>query len=39
MNIESNIYDLIGMITVVIIMLIMVKCFDGKEENKDESNN
>lgn len=36
MNIESNIYDVIGMITVVIIMLIMVKCFDGKEENKDE---
>lgn len=36
MNIETNIYDVIGMITVVIIMLIMVKCFDGKEENKDE---
>ena len=36
MNIESNIYDIIGMITVVIIMIIMVKCFDGKEENKDE---
>ena len=36
MNIESNLYDLIGMITVVIITLIMVKCFDGKEENKDE---
>ena len=36
MNIESNIYDVIGMITVLIIMLIMVKCFDGKEENKDE---
>lgn len=36
MNIESNLYDVIGMITVVIIMLIMVKCFDGKEENKDE---
>ena len=34
MNIESNIYDVIGMITVVIIMLIMVKCFDGKEENE-----
>ena len=31
MNIESNIYDVIGMITVIIIMLIMVKCFDGKE--------
>ena len=36
MNIESNIYDVIGMITVVIIMIIMVKNFDGKEENKDE---
>lgn len=36
MNIESNLYDLIGMITVVIIMIIMVKNFDGKEENKDE---
>ena len=36
MNIESNLYDVIGMITAVIIMLIMVKCFDGKEENKDE---
>lgn len=36
MNIESNLYDLIGMITVVIIMIIMVKCFDRKEENKDE---
>ena len=36
MNIESNLYDVIGMITVVIIMIIMVKCFDGKEENKDE---
>ena len=34
MNIESNLYDVIGMITVVIIMIIMVKCFDGKE--KDE---
>lgn len=34
MNMESNLYDLIGMITVVIIMIIMVKCFDGKE--KDE---
>jgi len=33
-NIESNLYDLIGMITVLIIMIIMVKCFDGKE--KDE---
>lgn len=36
MNIESSIYDVIGMITVLIIMLIMVKCFDGKEESKDE---
>lgn len=36
MIIESNLYDLIGIITVVIIMIIMVKCFDGKEENKDE---
>lgn len=36
MNIESNLYDVIGMITVVIIMIIMVKCFEGKEENKDE---
>lgn len=36
MNIESNLYDVIGMITVVIIMIIMVKCFDEKEENKDE---
>ena len=36
MNIESNIYDVIGMITVVIIMIIMIKCFDVKEENKDE---
>lgn len=36
MNIESNLYDVIGMITVVIIMIIMVKNFDGKEENKDE---
>ena len=36
MNIESNLYDLIGMITVVIIMIIMVKDFDGKEESKDE---
>ena len=36
MNIESNLYDVIGMITVVIIMINMVKCFDGKEENKDE---
>ena len=36
MNIESNLYDVIGMITVVIIMIIMVKCFDGKEKSKDE---
>lgn len=36
MNIEFNLYDVIGMITVLIIMAIMVKCFDGKEENKDE---
>lgn len=28
--------DIIGMITVVIIMIIMIKCFDEKEENKDE---
>ena len=34
MNIESNIYDVIGMITTVIIMIIMVKCFDGKEEDE-----
>ena len=34
MNIESNLYDVIGMITVVIIMIIMIKCFDGKD--KDE---
>lgn len=34
MNIEFNLYDLIGMITIVIIMIIMIKCFDGKE--KDE---
>ena len=34
MNIESSIYDVIGMITVVIIMLIMVKCFDGNEEDE-----
>lgn len=36
MNIESNIYDIIGIITVLIIMAIMVKFFDGKEESKDE---
>lgn len=36
MNIESNIYDVIGMITVMIIIVIMVICFDRKDENQDE---
>lgn len=33
---QTNLYDLIGMITVLIIMIIMIKWLDGKEENKDE---